>query len=237
MKKASDFRADARNALAGRWAPAIGATFVASLLGADVLMTGGGGASSATQIINRNQEDLNYVINSIPSNVVIMIAAIVLGMITVFAIVGVVQFIVGGFVSLGLIQYNLDMIDGKEVSFGQVFSRSALLGKALWLRLRMTIFTTLWSLLLIIPGIIKAYSYSMSGFIMSENPEMTAKEAMTVSIDMMRGNKWRMFCLELSFIGWGILSTLTLGIGFLWLSPYMNAAYAAFYDEVSRKQF
>ena len=155
----------------------------------------------------------------------------------VFAVVGLVQFIVGGFVSLGLMQYNLDLIDGKEVTFGQIFSKSSLLGKALWLRLRTAIFTMLWSLLFIIPGIIKAYSYSMSGFIMAENPEMSAKEAMTVSIDMMKGNKWRLFCMEISFIGWGLLSVLTLGIGFLWLSPYMNAAYAAFYDDVSRNEF
>ena len=72
---------------------------------------------------------------------------------------------------------------------------------------------------------------------MAENPEMSAKEAMTVSIDMMKGNKWRLFCMEISFIGWGLLSVLTLGIGFLWLSPYMNAAYAAFYDDVSRNEF
>ena len=74
----------------------------------------------------------------------------------------------------------------------------------------------------------------MSNFIMAENPEMSAKEAMEVSMEMMRGNKWRLFCLELSFIGWGILCLFTLGIGYLWLNPYINASLAAFYDDVSR---
>ena len=100
----------------------------------------------------------------------------------------------------------------------------------------MSIFTFLWSLLLVIPGIIKSYSYSMAGFIMSENPEMSAKEAMEVSMRMMKGNKWRLFCLQLSFIGWGILCVFTVGIGYLWLNPYMNAATAAFYDEISRNE-
>ena len=81
----------------------------------------------------------------------------------------------------------------------------------------------------------KRQAYSMSGFIMAENPEMTAKEAMQVSEKMMAGNKWRLFCLQFSFIGWQILCILSLGIGFLWLTPYMNAATAAFYDEISRE--
>lgn len=69
---------------------------------------------------------------------------------------------------------------------------------------------------------------------MSENPEISAKEAMEMSMKMMDGNKFRLFCLRLSFIGWMLLGILTFGIGFLWIIPYMNAATAAFYDEVSR---
>ena len=138
-------------------------------------------------------------------------------------------------VSYTHLQYNLDLIDGKDVEFGQIFSKASMFGKAFWLRLRMGIFTFLWTLLLIIPGIIKSYAYSMSGFILAENSEMTAKEAMKVSEKMMAGNKWRLFCLQFSFIGWQLLCILSLGIGFLWLTPYMNAATAAFYDEISRE--
>ncbi|MDO5305387.1 MAG: DUF975 family protein, partial [bacterium] len=68
-----------------------------------------------------------------------------------------------------------------------------------------------------------------------ENPEMTAKEAMEVSERMMQGNKWRLFCLNISFIGWNLLGMLSLGIGMLWVNPYQNAAVAAFYDEISRE--
>ena len=64
---------------------------------------------------------------------------------------------------------------------------------------------------------------------------MSAKEAMEVSKKMMQGNKWRLFCLQFSFIGWMILGSLTLGIGFLWINPYMNAAVTSFYDDISRE--
>ena len=88
-------------------------------------------------------------------------------------------------------------------------------------------------MLFIIPGIIASYSYAMTDYILAENPELTAKEAIERSKDMMEGNRWRLFCLEISFVGWGILSLLTLGIGSLWLTPYMEASMAAFYREVS----
>ena len=88
-------------------------------------------------------------------------------------------------------------------------------------------------MLFIIPGIIASYSYAMTDYILAETPELTAKEAIERSKDMMEGNRWRLFCLEISFIGWGILSLLTLGIGSLWLTPYMEASMAAFYREVS----
>ena len=158
-----------------------------------------------------------------------------MAVVSILVIVGLIQYVIGSFVSLGLIQYNLDLIDGKDVEFGQIFSKASMFGKAFWLRLRMGIFIFLWTLLLIIPGIIKSYAYSMSGFILAENPEMTAKEAMQVSEKMMVGNKWRLFCLQFSFIGWQLLCILSFGIGFLWLTPYTNAATAAFYDEISRE--
>ncbi|HHV09035.1 MAG TPA: DUF975 family protein [Clostridiales bacterium] len=108
-------------------------------------------------------------------------------------------------------------------------------GRAFLLRLLMTIFTFLWTLLLIIPGIIAVYSYAMAPYILEENPGMTATEAITCSKEMMRGNKWRLFCLQISFIGWVILCIFTCGIGFLWLSPYMAMAEVAFFYDVSGK--
>ena len=95
------------------------------------------------------------------------------------------------------------------------------------------LYVLLWSLLFIIPGIIAGYSYAMTEYILAEHPEMTAGEAIARSKEMMGGNRFRLFCLQLSFIGWDLLCALTLGIGHLWLTPYKQAATAAFYREVS----
>ena len=93
------------------------------------------------------------------------------------------------------------------------------------------LFTFLWALLLIIPGIMKAFSYALTPYIIMDEPELTARQAITRSCEIMEGRCWKLFCLYLSFIGWGILSLLTFGIGFLWLVPYMNASIAAFYED------
>ena len=95
----------------------------------------------------------------------------------------------------------------------------------------MNLFTFLWALLLIIPGIMKAFSYALTPYIIMDEPELTARQAITRSSEIMQGRRWKLFCLSLSFIGWGILSILTFGIGILWLVPYMNASVAAFYED------
>ncbi len=94
----------------------------------------------------------------------------------------------------------------------------------------MELFTFLWSLLLVIPGIIAAYSYSQTIFIMLDHPEMSAMEAIRESKQLMRGYKMDYFVLELSFIGWSLLVPLTMGILHIWLLPYMNVTYANFYN-------
>ena len=97
------------------------------------------------------------------------------------------------------------------------------------------VYTLLWTLLLVIPGIIKAYSYSMTFYIVRENPEMTAGDAITASQKMMDGHKMDLFLLSLSFIGWAILASITFGIGYLWLIPYIYTAYAAFYETLKKE--
>ena len=97
------------------------------------------------------------------------------------------------------------------------------------------VYTLLWTLLLVIPGIIKAYSYSMTFNILRENPEMTAGDAITASQKMMDGHKMDLFLLSLSFIGWAILASITFGIGYLWLIPYIYTAYAAFYETLKKE--
>lgn len=93
------------------------------------------------------------------------------------------------------------------------------------------LYTVLWTLLLIIPGIVKSYEYQMIPYLLAENPQMTKEQAFAESKRMMTGQKWRAFVLDLSFIGWNILSALTLGIlGIFYVQPYMDATHAALYE-------
>ena len=94
------------------------------------------------------------------------------------------------------------------------------------------IYILLWTLLLIIPGIIKSLSYAMTPFVLRDNPEMKNNAAIELSMKLMDGHKGELFWLYLTFIGWGILCILTLGIGYFWLAPYMQASMAQFYEEV-----
>ena len=98
------------------------------------------------------------------------------------------------------------------------------------------IYSILWSLLLIIPGIIKSYSYAMTEFILKDNPELQNNAAIEKSMEMMQGHKLRLFLLHLSFIGWFILGILTLFIGFFWIMPYVYTAQAAFYEDLKAQQ-
>jgi uncharacterized membrane protein len=91
------------------------------------------------------------------------------------------------------------------------------------------IFIFLWSLLLIIPGIIKSYAYRMVPYILADNPNIGAEKAIELSNEMTRGHKFDMFVLDLSFIGWYLLGTLALGIGVFLVMPYDNATNAELY--------
>ena len=93
----------------------------------------------------------------------------------------------------------------------------------------------LWMLLLIIPGIIKAFAYALTPYILKDNPELSCLEAIERSRLMMKGNKWRLFVLYLSFIGWFLLGLLTLGIGYFWLAPYVYTTTAAFYEDIKSR--
>ena len=101
--------------------------------------------------------------------------------------------------------------------------------------LLMAVYTFLWSLLLCVPGIIKGLSYSMTPYILKDNPELKNNGAIELSMAMMNGRKMQLFLLQLSFIGWAFLCILTLCIGLFWLVPYMEATMAAFYEEVKEE--
>lgn len=157
------------------------------------------------------------------------------GFVTFISIFIIIAIIVGGAIELGYCHFNINLISDTNPKFIDLFSRFDIFWKALGMRLLMSLYIFLWTLLLVIPGIIATYSYAMTPYILAENPSLGINEAIGLSKEMMDGNKWRFFCLTLSFIGWSILCLFTLGIGYLWLNPYYSAAIAAFYNEVSGK--
>ena len=146
-------------------------------------------------------------------------------------------FTIGSVVALGYARFNLDLIDGRSPAFGTLFDYFPWFKTAFCARFLTSLYIFLWSLLLIIPGIVASYSYSMTSYILAEHPDLTAGEAIQRSKDLMYGNRWRLFCLHFSFIGWSILCIFTLGIGDLWLTPYSQAATAAFYRDLTAQPF
>lgn len=234
MKLASDFRSIARNALAGRWGIALLAGLLASLLGA--VSSGGinfnfNFGESGTEYTPQQFTDFSSAWNEEFTGLLIGVAMVIFWIVLVVA---AVFFVLGSIVSLGYCKFNLDLVDRqKEPEIGTLFGYFSHWKTAVVANLLQGIYIILWMLLFIIPGIVASYSYAMTNYILSEHPELTASEAIERSKAMMSGNRWRLFCLQLSFIGWDILAALTFGIGYLWLTPYKQAATAAFYREIS----
>ena len=126
----------------------------------------------------------------------------------------------------------LSVMRGGEMNIGGFFDGFNDFGRIVGTKLLQAIYTFLWTLLLVIPGIIKNYSYAMTDFILKDQPELANNAAIEKSIAMMDGNKMKLFLLDLSFIGWAILCLFTFGIGFLFLQPYVQSAHAAFYEDL-----
>lgn len=137
----------------------------------------------------------------------------------------------------GISVYFLRLIRKEDIAYGHLFDGY----KGNWQRIFSTtllqyIYAFLWSLLLIVPGIIKSISYSMTPYILKDNPELSGNAAIEKSMQMMEGHKMEFFLLELSFIGWIILGMITFGIGMLLVEPYMMTTLAHYYEDLKNEQ-
>lgn len=162
--------------------------------------------------------------------VVYMVILVALQIIPIFGIIA--SLIITGPFVLGLVIFSLSISRNQDARLEQIFQGFNNFGTALGAYLLMLLFTFLWMLLLIIPGIIAALSYSMTFFILADDNAIGPLDAIDKSKKMMDGYKWKYFCLGLRFLGWALLCIPTLGIGFLWLMPYMQVSMAKFYDDV-----
>lgn len=222
MLRARDYRAKAREALKGNWGLAVGTGFAVQFIGL-----------AMTYVIR-----LIMAITGIISFGDIFLAEDTemyssgWGIITYFLSTLIPIFVVYA-LSVGYAYFNLNLVKKVEFRFDNIFARFNKILKIFGLYFMIGLFTFLWTLLLVIPGIIASYRYVMAPYIIAENPEVGILEAISKSKEMMKGYKWKFFCLQFSFLGWILLSCITLGIGLLWVLPYMEAANASFYLEVS----
>ncbi len=144
----------------------------------------------------------------------------------------IVSFVITPAFSLSICMVYLAITRDESISVTDAFKGFNQTGRALLLNILVAVFTFLWSLLLVIPGIIKAYSYSMAFYILADNPELTAMEALKKSQEMMNGHKWDLFVLQISFILWSLLGAITFGIAYIYVIPYMSATIANFYNSI-----
>ena len=151
-------------------------------------------------------------------------------------LIGLVLFILALPLTWGYQTLFLGAVRGGEATAKDLFEgyNKEQFSRVLTTTLLYYVYVFLWSLLLLIPGCIKSYSYAMTPYILKDNPEMKNNAAIEESMRMMDGHKLELFLLDLSFIGWAILSILTCCIGFLWLVPYMNMARVNFYEDLKK---
>ena len=233
LQYASEYRAAARNMLRGRWVEAVIVGLVASLLGGTAGSSGSAGSSagsassSGSVDLSQGVHDFESLFESIISNTVVITVAIV-----AIAVALVVLFI-GSVVRVGYARYNMKLVSGEQSSVGELFYDFHRFGTCFVMNLVQSLLIFVGTLLFIVPGIILTYSYAMAHYILAEHPDYTATQALAESRQMMKGHKFRLFCLQISFIGWAILTAFTCGIGSLFLTPYMEAANAIFYLELA----
>ncbi len=228
MNNSSDFRKLARESLNSKWGDAILAGLIATILGG----ANTNGISFKTDI---KTDGASINLKSIISTEGIELIKTVLPIIIISILVYSIAFLLfGSIIKTGYYRFNINLTNNMDTSIGMLFSYFKHWKNIICTFLLSTLYIAASFLLLIIPGIIATYTYAMTSYILADNPELSASEVLSLSKQMMTGNRFRLFCLQFSFIGWDLLCALTLGIGSLWLVPYKNAAYAHFYHEVSQ---
>ena len=145
-----------------------------------------------------------------------------------------ITLLLGGVISVGLCRFLLDMATKRrEPRFNTLFSRFNIYLKTLGLNILITLAVLAGTLLFIIPGIIVSLMFSQAFYILSEDPSKSITQCINESVKLMNGHKWDLFYLNLTFIGWWLVSILTLGIAALWVAPYQKLTEANFYLDLN----
>ena len=152
---------------------------------------------------------------------------------TACLIIALIWVYVGSFVRLGYLDYNLALLDRRQVKEGVLFGASTIWWNSVLLYLVMLVRVLIGSIFLLIPGVMIYYNYAMAPFLLEERKSMSVAEALRMSKVKMKGHRWEFFCLRISFLGWKILGFLTLGIAFFWINPYYSLSETVFFNECS----
>ncbi len=249
----------ARNSLRGKWGIAVLVGLVSGFLGAGTVSYAGGGnfGSNIFDIVSELFEKEQ------PGEPALQLSVLLVGFTTFLSLLGLATLFTSGAARLGYATFNLNLVDGKPVTFSDLFSQFPRFWTGFCMEILVGLYTFLWTLLFIIPGIVKGYSYAMTPYILAEHPEMSVKEAITESRRIMNGERFSLFLLNLSFLGWALLCflpilalfpltsllinttnsfavllcllpcTIASAIGLMFLTPYEEATRAAFYRQIS----
>jgi uncharacterized membrane protein len=164
---------------------------------------------------------------------IVMLTAICISIIPVAG--QITWFLLSGVMQLGHARFTLAITRGDSPKLEHLFSGFKQLDVGIISGMLVAIFTFLWFLLLIIPGLIAIYAYSMTFFLLADDANLSATDAISKSKTMMKGHKWRLFCLQLRLFGWLILGAIPCGIGLFWAVPYMMVSYAHFYEDLKQR--
>jgi uncharacterized membrane protein len=218
LREPNELKIAAKENLDGKWIIAIAVTLVAWLL--VEAFTSNNGANATWKYVMENGRFVR----------------VDTGDHTFKNLMSIVSLIIGGPIYYGVAAYFLKLSRNEPAEFSELFSGFSLFKTNFILNLLTMIFTLLWALLLIVPGIIAAISYSMAYFIVNDNPEIGGLEAIRRSKEMMYGHKMRFFNMWLSFLGWFLLGLVTAGLGMLYAVPYYRAAKANFYLDLKESR-
>lgn len=208
MKTNTELRRQGSEALGGRWGTFVAATLLYMVI--SFFVQAPAQLSEFSRSVLMTSTGVNYTLVGTTGVISLLVLPLVYGYDTIF----------------------LRNLRGEPIGVEHMFDGFRDYGRIFVTLLWQNVLVLLWMLLLIVPGIVKSLAYSLTPYILLDNPKLSTVEAIHLSREMMFGYKAKLFLLLLSFIGWGILCLFTCGIGFLWLAPYMQSSMAAFYEDV-----
>ena len=166
--------------------------------------------------------------------VMALLSGLAAGVLSLIPVVGpiVAAVVVTPAFALSMVRIYLGLTYSKKPEVKDVFTGFDDFWAAFKVTFLYSLYIFLWSLLFVIPGIVKTYSYSMAMYVLAENKGMSATECINASKEMTNGHKMDLFVLSLSFIGWMMLGSITFGLAYIWVMPYMNATFANAYNSL-----